>query len=135
MHNIRHRLGLIERMAKESLTQLDSTLTDGGIINIQDKLTILEYRINQLEENIMMNLDQLRAAVERNRMVDESAVTLIRGIKMKLDEAIAGGMAEVQALSAELENSTNALAEAVTANTPVEEPPVEPTEPPVEPTE
>jgi hypothetical protein len=48
-----------------------------------------------------------------------SAVLLLQGLKTRLDEAIASGdPAALMALSAELDANTNALAAAVTQNTP-----------------
>jgi hypothetical protein len=66
-------------------------------------------------------LDNLRAEVAENGSAIDSAITLLNGLKTRLDEAIASGnMAEVQALSNELSNKTDSLAAAVTANTPAE---------------
>ena len=64
-------------------------------------------------------LEALRAEVARNTSVDESAVTLLRGLKAKLDAAIAThDPAALQALSDSLAADTNKLADAVTENTP-----------------
>lgn len=74
--------------------------------------------INQ-GKKIMSILDDLRAQVEQNVTVTESAIALINGLTAKLDAAIASGnMDEVAALSAQLNAETQKLAEAVTANTP-----------------
>lgn len=73
----------------------------------------------------MAALDDLKAQVEANTTVDESAVALLQGLKAKLDAAIASGdPAAVKALSDQLGASTQRLADAVAANTPAEEPPV-----------
>ena len=64
-------------------------------------------------------LDALRAQVARNGEVDASAIVLLRGIKAALDAAIAAGdPAALTALSASLGQSTDALAAAVSENTP-----------------
>jgi uncharacterized small protein (DUF1192 family) len=64
-------------------------------------------------------LDALRAQVARNTDVDSAAVALLRGIKAKLDAAIAAGdPAALQALSDTLGSSTDSLAAAITENTP-----------------
>ncbi len=64
-------------------------------------------------------LDNLKAAVARDVQVESSAVTLITGLKSALDSAIASGdPAQLQALSDSLGASTDALAAAITANTP-----------------
>lgn len=66
-------------------------------------------------------LDALTAEVARNTDVDKSAVVLLKGLKAKLDEAIANNnMPAVQALSDSLGASTSELAAAVTENTPAE---------------
>lgn len=72
-------------------------------------------------------LDALTAQVQQNTTVIDSAMTLIAGLKTELDKAIAaqaGGDdgAALQALSASLAASDQALAAAVTANTPVAAP-------------
>lgn len=68
---------------------------------------------------IMSALDSLTAAVAKNDEVINSAVTLLQGLKAKLDEAIASGdPAKVQALSDSLGADTQQLADAVAANTP-----------------
>ena len=64
-------------------------------------------------------LDDLKAAVAKVTEVDQSAVTLLNGLKAKLDAAIASGdPAALTALSSELGSDTQGLADAVTANTP-----------------
>ena len=69
----------------------------------------------------MTILENLAKEVAETKAVNQSAVTLIQGIKAKLDEALANGdLAAVQALADELDTSTNELAAAVAANTPAE---------------
>ena len=64
-------------------------------------------------------LDSLRAQVERNTTVSESAITLLNGLKQQLDDAIASGDPNaLQALSDQIGAETDKLAAAVTANTP-----------------
>ena len=64
-------------------------------------------------------LEQLKAAVVANTTVTESAITLLVGIKTKLDEAIAtNDPAALAALSAELGGENQRLADAIVANTP-----------------
>lgn len=64
-------------------------------------------------------LDALTAAVARNTDVTESAITLLNGLKQKLDELIASGSdpAALQALADTLGAETQKLADAVTTNT------------------
>jgi hypothetical protein len=77
--------------------------------------------------NIMSVLDTLNDAVARNKTVTDSAVTLLQGLKQRLDAAIASGdPAKVQALSDALGAETSTLADAVTANTPADPVPAPP---------
>ena len=67
-------------------------------------------------------LDNLTAEVAQVVTVEQSAITLLEGLKAKLDAAIAaaaaGDTGALPALSASLEASKSALAAAVVANTP-----------------
>ena len=72
-------------------------------------------------------LDSLVAEVAEVKSVNASAITLLAGLKAKLDEGIDSGDTEVlKNLSANLGESTKALSEAVTANTPPAPPVVNP---------
>lgn len=67
-------------------------------------------------------LDALTAKVAENTSVDESAIILLKGLKAKLDAAIASGdPLKLQALSDALGASNAALAAAVVEHTPAEE--------------
>jgi len=67
----------------------------------------------------MAALDTLTAEVSEAKTIMESAVTAITGLKAKLDEAIASGDPNaLTALSAALDASGNALAAAISENTP-----------------
>lgn len=66
-------------------------------------------------------LDDLTAAVQKDTEVDQSAITLLNGLKAKLDAAIASGdPAALKALSDQLGSNADSLAAAVVANTPAE---------------
>lgn len=79
----------------------------------------VEVTLNRMEMRIMAELDDLKAAVAKNTDVEESAIVLLNGLKVKLDAAIAAGdPAALKALSDELGSETGRLADAVTANTP-----------------
>lgn len=70
-------------------------------------------------EAIMLDLSELKSKVEANTAVTESAITLLAGLKEKLDAAIASeDPAALKALSDQLGAETDKLAAAVTANTP-----------------
>lgn len=66
-----------------------------------------------------MDLSKITAAVERDRTVNESAVTLLGKLSEALRQA-AGDPAAVQALADQLDANQQALADAVVANTPAE---------------
>ncbi len=67
----------------------------------------------------MSALDDLKAQVQKNSDVEESAVVLIQGIAQQLKDALAAGdPAALTALQAQLEKSAGDLAAAITANTP-----------------
>ena len=70
-------------------------------------------------------LDSLVAEVAEVKSVNASVITLLAGLKAKLDEGIVSDDTEVlKNLSASLGESTKALSEAITANTPPPSPPV-----------
>lgn len=83
--------------------------------DFSDLKSILQ-RINDMAST----LDSLTAAVARNTDVTGSAVTLLQGLKTKLDELIAAGSnpAALQALADSLGADTQKLADAVVVNTP-----------------
>lgn len=66
-------------------------------------------------------LDDLIVQVTKNSEVEASAILLIQGISQQLKDAIANGADPVKLaeLTAQLDNSAQALAAAVAANTPV----------------
>lgn len=83
--------------------------------------------VHNLQETILAALDVLTTEVSEATTVMASAVTLLTGLKTKLDEAIeklnqGDNGAALTALSAELDTSSNALAEAITKNTPAQTP-------------
>lgn len=77
----------------------------------------------------MAAIDDLKREVEENGSAVESLKTLVRNIKTKLDEAIAGGVsdARIKELADTLQSRENEIAEFVLANTPAD--PEQPTEP------
>lgn len=82
---------------------------------ILEKLDFLTFKLLKMSEQ----LDKLTQEVAENKTVMESAVTLLNGLKTRLDEAGTDATKLAQ-LSADLDANTNALAAAVTANTPAE---------------
>lgn len=79
----------------------------------------LSTQLSQLEEKLMSALSDLQAAVAREDTVVDSAITLLQGLKSQLDAAIASGSeADLITLSEDIGARTQALADAVAANTP-----------------
>lgn len=79
----------------------------------------IERAVNQQLETIMANLDTLKAEVARNTTVSQSAIALLKGIKEALDKAIEDDDPQaLQDLSDQLGSDTNALASAISENTP-----------------
>jgi septal ring factor EnvC (AmiA/AmiB activator) len=120
---------------------------------VHDVRVTLTYEggdLNDLKEFIMVQtqamqeaLAELRAAVDANTQVDQSAITLINGLADKIDE-LSGNPEALKELAAELRAKNAALAEAVQAHTaaapnlddnpptPTEETPTAPPAPPAE---
>lgn len=65
----------------------------------------------------MTDLTELTAAVAKDTEVDQSAITLLNGLKAALDAAGTDPVA-LKALSDQLGSNSDALAAAVAANTP-----------------
>lgn len=89
---------------------------------INDKLDRVLTRLENLKKQgeIMANqLDALKTQVEATKTVSQSAIVLLQGLKAKLDEAIASGdPAALQQLADDLGANAQALAAAITTNTP-----------------
>jgi hypothetical protein len=66
---------------------------------------------------ILMKLSELKAQVDANVALEQSAVTLITGLSAQLKE-IADDPAAIQALADELSSEATALSAAIVANTP-----------------
>lgn len=66
---------------------------------------------------ILMKLSELKAQVDANVAIEQSAVTLITGLSAQLKE-IADDPAAIQALADELSSEATALSAAIVANTP-----------------
>lgn len=74
--------------------------------------------LNSKSEKMGQELDNLTKEVAEAKTVMASALTLIKGFKQKLDDAIAAGNpAKLTELSTELDASSNELAAAVAENT------------------
>ena len=78
--------------------------------------TLLQWR-----KTMSAAMDALIVQVTKNSEVEASAILLIQGIAQQLKDAIANGADPVKLaeLTSQLDNSAQALAAAVAANTPV----------------
>lgn len=84
-----------------------------------DKLTVAIAKLLTQGAKVMDALTALTAQVAANTSAEQSAITLLGGLKAALDAAIASGNpAALTALSAQLGTSQAALAAAIVANTP-----------------
>lgn len=91
----------------------------------QSQLDRIEMKLDAIltqEKRESMTLQDLKAQVEKNTAVEESAVTLISGLAAQL-KAQANDPAAIQALADELTKSAADLGAAITANTAPPNPP------------
>lgn len=78
-------------------------------------------KINRKVNTIMATMQDLQASVERNTSAEQGIVTLLNGIVQQLKDAQAqNDPAAVAAVIAQLDANSQALADAVTANTPAD---------------
>lgn len=88
-------------------------------------LTLVMFLIINSKINTMSDaLTTLVEEVAENTSVTQSAITLLQGLKAKLDAAGTDPV-KLKELSDSLDASNKALADAVTKNTPAETPPTE----------
>lgn len=88
--------------------------------NEDKKLDAVLSKLNTLISKttiIMTDLSELEAAVAKDTAVDQSAITLLNGLKAALDAAGTDPV-KLKALSDQLGSNSDALAAAVVANTP-----------------
>lgn len=117
------------RVATMAETQLDRI--EAMLVAIQHRLdrVVLEDRKQDAMlatlitqgEIMSQEMDSLAAQVEQTLTVEQSAIVLIQGIAAQLADA-AGDKAKSLELAAKLKTSADALAAAVTANTPAAPP-------------
>ena len=89
---------------------------DHLFFHIMELLQLMET-IKTNQEKMMSQIDDLTSAVSAEDTVIDSAITLLNGLSSQL--AAAGtDPAKLQALQTDIQNKTQALAQAVAANTP-----------------
>ena len=84
-----------------------------ALAEIKQTLAQLVTKIDTMSDS----LDNLKAVVEAESTVIDSAVALLNGLSEKI-AALEPNQAAIDALAAEVKAKSDALAEAVTANTP-----------------
>lgn len=94
----------------EGLEEINQKLDD-ILLDLQD--------IKQKEIIMSVQMDTLTAAVTKNTGLDESIIALLQGLAAQITDA-AGDKAKALALADELNAKSDALAAAITANTPTE---------------
>lgn len=95
------------------------------VINLTCDLSEVISKLNSIiskQNSLMADLTQLTQDVQSNATVIGSAITLLQGLKEKLDAA-GTDATKLAELSASLEAQTNSLASAVAANTPASDTP------------
>jgi hypothetical protein len=99
-------INVFDRFEKQVLGKLDQILS--GVLALMTKGIVMSQA-----------LDELIAQVAKNQEVEASAILLIQGISQQLKDAIANGADPVKLaeLTLQLDNSAQALAAAVAANT------------------
>lgn len=106
-------------------------MNDHALYRIERKLDLIHALLKLIlrkEDTIMADLTQLTADVAAETAADQSAITLLQGLKAALDAAGTDPVA-LKALSDSIEANTSALSAAITANTPTSTPPVDPNAP------
>jgi chromosome segregation ATPase len=106
--DITHHLDIRTTDDPEAMKKLDEILR---------RLGLIEKSIKQGDEALMADLSALEREVQENSDAVASATSLMEGLSEQLRQA-AGDPAAIQALADELDANTQALAEAVVANTP-----------------
>ena len=96
---------------------------DAKVSSVQRQIGLTSMDIDNLKQQgdeMASSLDNLKTAVANVTTVVGSAITLIQGLKAKLDAAIAAlpDQTALDALSTELGTDAQSLADAVSANTP-----------------
>lgn len=90
-----------------------------AILGLQVAILHQGRRTNRRLEHAMAGLADIKARVDAETSVVQSAITLINGLSQALKDALAANdPAQIQAIIDELDANNTSLANAVTANTP-----------------
>jgi hypothetical protein len=83
------------------------------------RLDQLDSKIGRWFIKMAGELDALKAQIEKTVSVEQGAITLLNGLKTELDQIIANNnLSQLVTLRNNLDAQTQALADAITANTP-----------------
>jgi hypothetical protein len=83
------------------------------------RLDQLDSKIGRWFIKMAGELDALKAQIEKTVSVEQGAITLLNGLKTELDQIIANNnLSQLVILRNNLDAQTQALADAITANTP-----------------
>ena len=85
--------------------------------HVNHRLDEIVSLINQLGAIIMATLQDLQASVTAENTVIDSAITLLQGLAQQVKD-LKPNQAAIDALAADIGGKTQALADAVVANTP-----------------
>lgn len=116
--------GLLRHTGKRlAAIEANQTSIMASLARIEGRQAATRTEILLKLEPIMPALDNLKANVANDTTVDQSAITLLTGLKSALDAAIASNdPTQIQALSDQLGANQTALAAAIAANTPAAAP-------------
>lgn len=86
----------------------------------EQRLIEMFYMLDRKVDDLMAQIDDLKAAVAAEATVEASAISLLNGLSAQLTAALSGNnpSADVQAVIDNINANTTSLAAAVTANTP-----------------
>lgn len=102
-------------LTADEFTKIFQFLKD-SLPNTSDSAIINQLKL--METQMKTSLAELQAAVERDTTVTQSAITLLSGLAQQIKDAGTDPVA-LAAITQNLDANTNALAIAVSANTPV----------------
>jgi len=119
---------VVSAPAEEDLLDLVGKVTArtlGPVLTRLDQIQSTQQQIlallGQVEKDIMADLKALQDQVQQTTTVEQSAVTLIQGLAAQIS-ANATDPAAIAQLAQQLKTSSDALAAAITANTPAANP-------------
>lgn len=121
---VRHPAGMAEPTLADLMAAVTALRADVATVKLQNAQQIgLLTALTAGAQIMSAEMDTLSAQVTQTLTVEQSAVTLIQGLAAQIVDA-AGDRTKSLALAGTLKTSADALAAAITANTPAAPPPV-----------